>query len=189
MTRRAGFLALALVVILALGACADLPLQLDPVDSVIREAVQASRAAAAEQKAVLAAAQEAVVSESSTANRLRLATLLVSLPPPLRDDARATELLEPIANPNGSGSGRLAAFLLIQVAERQRVARELDRVARELERLGKERATERAGLEKDRQERDKREEALKQQLEALRAIERGILDREDRLRKTPPVKP
>jgi hypothetical protein len=176
MTRFAGFL------LLALGACADLPLQLDPVDSVVREAVQAARATATEQKAALAAAQQALVSESSTANRLRLATLLVSLPPPLRDDARATELLEPVANPNGSGSARFAALLLMQVAERQRVAREL-------ERLAKERAGERAGFEKDRQERDKREEALKQQLEALRAIERGILDREDRLRKTPAAKP
>ena len=32
-------------------------------------------------------------------------------------------------------------------------------------------------------ERDKREEALKQQLEALRAIERGILEREEKLRR------
>jgi len=32
-------------------------------------------------------------------------------------------------------------------------------------------------------ERDKREEAMKQQLEALRAIERGILEREEKLRR------
>ena len=32
-------------------------------------------------------------------------------------------------------------------------------------------------------ERDKREEALKQQLDALRAIERGILEREETLRR------
>ncbi len=34
-------------------------------------------------------------------------------------------------------------------------------------------------------ERDKREEALRQQLEALRSIERGILEREERLRRKP----
>ena len=48
-------------------------------------------------------------------------------------------------------------------------------------------------LERERQnvekERDKREEALRQQLEALRAIERGILDREERLRRNPGAKP
>jgi hypothetical protein len=49
-------------------------------------------------------------------------------------------------------------------------------VAREAERA----AAERASADK---ERDKREEALKQQLEALRSIERGILEREERLRR------
>jgi hypothetical protein len=83
----------------------------------------------------------------------------------------------------GPPAGRFAAFLATQLAERQRVAREV-------ERLTKERAT----LERERQaadkERDKREEALRQQLEALRAIERGILDREERLRRAPsPNKP
>ncbi|HEV3009821.1 MAG TPA: hypothetical protein VGX52_12360, partial [Burkholderiales bacterium] len=115
-------------------------------------------------------------------------TLLASLPAPLRDEARAAELLEPIANPNGSSSARFAAFLGTQLADRQRVAREVDRLAKERAGYEKERAAyekERAGYEKDRQERDKREEALKQQLEALRAIERGILDREDRMRRKP----
>ena len=41
-------------------------------------------------------------------------------------------------------------------------------------------ARERAAADK---ERDKREEALKQQIEALRAIERGILEREEKMRR------
>jgi hypothetical protein len=118
------------------------------------------------------------VSDASTPNRLRLAALLASLPVPLRDDARASELLEPMADPAGSATGRFAAFLSGQLAERQRIAREVDRLTKE-----------RAALERERQnsdrERDKREEALRQQLEALRAIERGILDREERLRRSP----
>ena len=73
-------------------------------------------------------------------------------------------------------------FLATQVAERQRVAREIERLNKE-----------RAASERERQaadkERDKREEALRQQLEALRAIERGILDREERLRRNPGAKP
>ena len=84
------------------------------------------------------------------------------------------------------GTGRLAAFLGIQIAERQRLVREAERVAKERDR-------ERASLERERQandkERDKREEALRQQLEALRAIERGIIDREERLRRKPGAKP
>ncbi len=84
--------------------------------------------------------------------------------------------------PSGSATGRFAAFLSTQVAERQRIAREIERLNKE-----------RAASERERQaadkERDKREEALRQQLEALRAIERGILDREERLRRNPGAKP
>jgi hypothetical protein len=166
----------ALLLAVALGGCAALQPAIDPVDAVLREAVQAARASTAEQKATLAAAQKAFVTDSSTYNRLRLATLLVTLPAPMRDDTRAGELLEPMAEAAGSSTGRFAAFLATQLAERQSIAREVDRLTKE-----------RAAMERERQnadkERDKREEALRQQLEALRAIERGILDREERLRR------
>jgi len=172
----------SLFLLLALAGCAELPaaLQLpgDQVDGVIREATQLARAPAPEQKTALAGAQQAFVNEASTANRLRLATLLATVPAPLRDDARASELLEPMADPAGSATGRFAAFLTTQLAERQRIAREVDRLAKE-----------RAALQSAEKERDKREEALRQQLEALRAIERGILDREERLRRNPAAKP
>jgi len=177
---------LAMVVAATLAGCAELPAILQPpvdqVDSVIREAAHLARAPAADQKVALAAAQQAFVSDSGTLNRLRLAALLASLPAPLRDDARAAELLEPMVDSAGSAPGRFAAFLATQVAERQRIAREIDRLSKE-----------RAASERERQaadkERDKREEALRQQLEALRAIERGILDREERLRRNPGAKP
>jgi hypothetical protein len=177
---------LAMVGAAVLAACAELPAILQPpvdqVDSVIREAANVARTPAADQKAALATAQQAFVGDSGTLNRLRLATLLASLPAPLRDDARAAELLEPMVDPSGSATGRFAAFLATQVAERQRIAREIDRLTKE-----------RAASERERQaadkERDKREEALRQQLEALRAIERGILDSEERLRRNPGAKP
>jgi hypothetical protein len=97
------------------------------------------------------------------------------LPLPLRDDARAAELLEPLVNATEPGSGRFAALLAGQIAERQRLAREVERLARERT------AADREHVTADK-ERDKREEALRQQLEALRAIERGILEREEKLR-------
>ena len=140
-----------------------------PVDGVVGEAVQASRAPVAEQRAALQRAEQAFIGDPVPLNRLRLGTLLATLPEPLRDDARAAEVLEPIADASDPGIGRFAALLGAQIAERRRIAREADRVARERERNDK--------------EREKREEALRQQLEALRSIERGILEREERLRR------
>jgi len=150
----------------------------DQVDTVIAEAAKVTRTAAPEQKAALARAQQEFAAESSALNRLRLATLLASLPPPLRDDTRAAELLDPLAESDSGSLGRFAALLSAQIGERQRLAREVEKGARE-----------RTSMERERQERDKREEALRTQLDALRAIERGILDREERLRRKPGARP
>lgn len=139
------------------------------LDGVIADAVLVSRAPAGEQKGALQRAEQAFNADPSALNRLRLATFLATLGEPLRDDARAAELLEPIADATDPGIGRFAALLASQVSERRRLAREAERVARERDRNDK--------------EREKREEGLRQQLEALRAIERGILDREERLRR------
>ena len=170
---------LALLFVLAFTGCESLPPALQPgpgpVDAIIGEAVVAARAPFSEQQAALARAQQALGS-GAAADRLRLATLLATLPLPLRDDSRALELLESIADAGAPGIGRFAALLASQVMERQRVSREFERLRTEVERLAKERAL------SDR-ERDKREEALKQQLEALRAIERGILEREEKMRR------
>jgi hypothetical protein len=195
-----------LTLVLALAGCTAVQPLVNPVDSIVADAMVAARAPAAEQAAVLARAEKEVTRPGggTPADRLRLATLLATLPPPLRDDARAAELLAPLADSNAPGIGRFAALLATQVGERQRVgwelervsreaeraAREAERAARERERIDKERAQldkERAHLDKERErmdkERDKREEALKQQLEALRAIERGILEREEKMRR------
>jgi hypothetical protein len=167
------------VAILALAGCAAVQQAVQPgggvVDAVVAEAMAAARAPAAGQAAALARAQQAF-SSGAAADRLRLATLLATLPPPLRDDARATELLEPLADAASPGVGRFAALLSSQITERQRVVRELERVSKEAERAARDR-------DRSDKERDKREEALKQQLEALRAIERGILEREEKLRR------
>ena len=148
------------------------------VDAVIAEALGVSRAPASEQKAALARAQQKFIADPSWENRLRLATMLAALPTPLRDDARAAELLEPLTDASSPGAGRFSALLLAQVMERQRLTRELERVRREREKA----ENEHERLDK---ERDKREEALRQQLDALRSIERGILEREERLRRKP----
>lgn len=191
--------AAAPVLLLALAGCSALQPLVNPVDAIVAEAMAAARAPAAEQAAALARAEkEAARPDGATpAERLRLATLLATLPPPLRDDARAAELLAPLADSDAPSIGRFAALLATQVGERQRavhelerVSREAERAARERERIDKERAQadkERAQADKERaqadKERDKREEGLKHQLEALRAIERGILEREENMRR------
>jgi hypothetical protein len=179
---------LAYSLLLVIAGCAALypgGEQTVAVDGVVAEALAAARAPQTEQKATLARAQHAYGQSSSALNRLRLAALLATLPAPLRDDARASELLEPLADAASPGVGRFAALLATQIADRQRLAREQERAARENDRA----AREREKLERERgtadKERDKREEALRQQLEALRSIERGILDREDKLRRNP----
>ena len=165
---------------LVLAGCASVQPLINPVDAVVGEAITAARAPAAEQAASLARAEKQARSAGTNPlDWLRLATFLATLPPPLRDDARALELLGPLADAASPGVGRFAALLSSQIAERQRIARELDHFAREA------RERDRVDKERDRldKERDKREEALKQQLEALRAIERGILEREEKLRR------
>jgi hypothetical protein len=163
--------------LLALAGCASL----DPrsfgvvaADGIVAEALQVRRAGTAEQKAALARADEAMRREATPANRLRLASLLVVPPDPMRDPQRAAELLEPIAD--DPAYGRFAALIAVQAQEQARLARELTRGARDLER-------ERGERDRERVERDKREEALRQQVEALRGIERGILEREEKLRR------
>ena len=171
---------------LSLAACAELRPGGHPVlavDAIVGEAVHAARAPAAEQKAALQRAQQAYDAGPAVLNRLRLAVLLATLPAPLRDEARAAALLEPLADSSSPGTGRFAALLAAQIAERQRVARELERVARDAERAARERERVERERERTDKERDKREDTLKQQLDALRSIERGILEREEKLRR------
>jgi len=171
--------AAAALLLAALAGCAGMRPGAEQVldaDQVIGEAIAAARAPAPEQKAALSRAQEAFVSSKGALERLRLGALLTLLPPPARDDARAAELLDPLSDASRPGIGRYAALLSAEVAERRRLARELERAARESDRLAKDR-------ERADKERDKREEGLRQQLEALRSIERGILEREDRMRR------
>ncbi len=174
-------LAALLPVLLSLGlaSCAGwVPGGGDAADAAAAEALGAAKAPAADQKAALARAQQRFEQEASPENRLRLATLLVVLAAPLRDEARAAELLAPIADPGSPGAGRFAALLLQQLSERQRLLRQIERLTKERERADREHAA-------SDKERDAREEALRQQLEALRGIERGIIEREDRLRRRP----
>jgi len=154
-TKRAGLLLACSV--LAAGCVAIGPdaREASETDAIVAMTVAAVRLPAEARRDERARAQQDFERLADDTNRLRLAALLATLPAPERDDARAAALLAPLAarNPE-TPRARLAALLAAQVAERQRIAR--------------------AGV--------RREGALRNQIEALKSIERGVLEREERLR-------
>ena len=175
-----------------LAGCALPPVLENGPDAAVAQALDVWGLPPSEQARAVRQAQERFVQNPDAASRMHLATLLATLPAPLRDDARAIELLQPLADPTGDRRERFAAFLTEQLAQRQWLAREAVRLGKEVERLGKEAerlAREREKAEREHaaadKERDKREEAMRQQIEALRSIERGILEREERMRRRP----
>lgn len=170
--------ALGILVLLCAG-CAALEMQgpnLAPSDDALGEALHAVRAPEPEQRAALARARRAFAADPSPVNRLRMAALLALLPPPLRDQPRAADLLAPIADPREPGTGRSATLLATALAEQRRLAAEIERLTKEGERAARER-------ERLDREHEKREEALREQVEALRTIERNIQEREEKLRR------
>ncbi|MFZ1908739.1 MAG: hypothetical protein WAU52_06615, partial [Burkholderiales bacterium] len=120
---------------------------------------------------------EAFQSDRSVVNRLQLATLLATLPAPLRDDGAAHALLRPVAAGHGESPLQDFAVLLAgQVADRLRLARESEQAAREHERSMR-------AAELREQALREQQQTLSEQLDALKSIERGIVEREEKLRR------
>lgn len=150
------------------------------VREIVGGAVGAARATPAEQRRQLVHAQQMFAAVPDDANRVRLAALLATLPPPWRDDARAASLLEPLAaRRQETPVAQLAGLLAASVAERQRLARELHAAEARVE------AAEARVVAAERREEAAVERAgtLQGQVDALKAIERGILEREEKRRK------
>jgi hypothetical protein len=103
--------------------------------------------------------------------------LLATLPEPLRDDNSAYALLKPLALAQGeSPMQAFAALLAGQVAERLRLARESEQAAREHDRSMR--------LAQEREQAlHEQQQTLREQLNALKSIERGIVEREEKLRR------
>jgi len=164
------------------------------VREIVDGAVNAARAAPAEQRRQLVHAQQMYAAVPDDANRVRLAALLATLPPPWRDDARAASLLEPLAARRPAAPvAQLAGMLAASVAERQRLTRELRAAEARVEPAESRAAaaeSRAAAAESRAAAAERREEVaaeragtLQSQVEALKAIERGILEREERRRK------
>ena len=87
-----------------------------------------------DQKRELATATQAFNRERSNASRVRLA-LLYSIPgSALQDDARAAQLLEPIASGNGAVR-QLAALVHAQVTDRLKAQKRADQLKDQVEQL------------------------------------------------------
>jgi len=171
--------ALAILLATLLGGCALLSTEAKEsaeVSRITSETMTAARSPADAQRRLLEHARRDFQHDASEVNRLRLAALLITLPDPLRDEARGAALLKPLtARDAASPYGGFAVLLSSQLAERQRIARDAERAVKESERAVKE-------SERTAREGEKREEALQQQLDALKSIERGIIEREEKLR-------
>lgn len=151
------------------------------VSDVVGAATAAARAAPEEQRRHLQQAQQMFAAVQDDVNRVRLAALLATLPAPLRDDARAAALLGPLAARRPETPlVQLAGLIAASAAERQKLAREL----RALEKREEDLTRDLRATEKREEAAEERANTLRQQVDALKSIERGILEREERRRKT-----
>jgi hypothetical protein len=153
---------------------------------IVGEALEAARAAPEEQRRRLAQARQRYDAVPNEPNGVRYAALLATLPPPLRDDEKAAAVLGPLAAQRPeSPLTQLAGLLAASVAERQRLAQVVraaeQRAASAAQQA--ESALERAQSAERREESaNQRANTLQSQVEALKSIERSILQREERRR-------
>ncbi|HEX5092826.1 MAG TPA: hypothetical protein VFV84_09095 [Burkholderiales bacterium] len=176
--------------VLSVGAgCALLQPEAAParqVREIVGEAVAAARAAPEDQRQRLGSARQAYEAAPDDASGVRYAALLATLPAPLRDESRAAEVLAPIAvRQPATPVTELAALLSAGVAERQRLAREA-RGAEQRAQAASQRAEAAAAraeaAERREESANERASKLQGQVEALKSIERSILQREERRR-------
>jgi len=147
--------ALLLSLVLVAGCAALSPGAGDAVvvSRIMAETREAAAAAPGVRRTRLAEAAERYRRQPDDASRLRLAAMCVILPEPLRDDERAWTLLAPLAGRRpATPLADYAALLQAQISERRKLSE--------------------AG--------DRRQRSLRQQLEALRASERAMIEREER---------
>lgn len=135
------------------------------VREIVETTVETLRATPEAQRVRLAAAMDTLSSQPDDASRLRVAVLLATLPEPLRDEKRAAALMHEL-------SDRRPDTPLTQFATLFR-ARMTERTASVEPR------------EPDERQRswEKREQALREQSEALRSSERLVAEREEALKR------
>ena len=125
--------------------------------ALLLEMTRTASASADDLRKEFSGAQNAFNKDKSSVNRLRFAWLSALLGPAAGDDARLSGLLDPLVAKTGGLAlthplRPIADLILVQISERTRQVRE----------------------------EQKRADALQQKLDALKAIEKQLLDRERR---------
>ena len=143
--------------------------------AVVASVLRSLRADDAGQRRALAEARIAQRAQpSEDTPRARLGLLFALLPPPLANSARAETLLAPLAAAPDSPWAGVAAIALAGIAERRRLEARVRRA--EARAVDAERGSTRAE-ERVRQAGERAAEA-ERKLEAMKAIERRVLERE-----------
>jgi hypothetical protein len=196
-------LATILVGLLATGCAALKPGAEDAgvVSEIVAMAVDTLRSTADVQRERLSSTLDTLTSRPDDAARLRAGVLLATLPAPLRDDARAAALLQPIAaRQPETPVVQFAGLFQARLAERERTEQLQERLRsaeKQAETLRGEvetlRANERALAEREDALRRRgqvlqrgvaeREETVRRQIEALRESERTMAEREETVRR------
>jgi hypothetical protein len=168
--------------LLLVAACATTPPETPAprTEDVIAGALAAAKLPAAEQRRAVAEARQAYEQAPDAMNRLRFGALLVLLAPPMRDDANAVRILEPLRKAAAPPlAATLATLLSDHAADRRRLELQLQEQAKSS------RENERQAREQERASRAaaERADALAKQLEALKQAERRMLEREEKAAK------
>ena len=197
-------LAIGFVILLAAG-CATVKPGADEaavVNEIVAMAVETLRSTPEVQRQRLGGALDTLASQPNDANRLRAGVLLSTLPPPLRDDPRASSLLQVLVlRTPESPFSQFAAVFQARLLEGKEEIDELRERLRATERqsallraeVDSLRASERMLAEREEALRRRgvvlqrgvaeREELVRRQVEALRDSERTMAEREETIRK------
>jgi hypothetical protein len=165
-------------------------------------AVETLRSTPEVQRERLSAALGTAASQPDDAARVRAGVLLATLPAPLHDGARASSLLQQVAERKPETPlSQFAGVFQVRMLERDREAEELRQRLRAAEKQAESlraevdalRANERVLAEREEALRKRgqvlqrgvteREETVRRQVEALRESERSMAEREETIRK------
>ena len=159
-----------------------------PVEEAIAFGSRVPTLAPDEQRREAAAAEQAFATQPSPATRVRLALLLGTPGAVVQDDARAASVLTPLAAPDAQDPlAPLARVLSGQILARQREARRAATLKGELDTARAQADAARNHAEAARAQAEAaraHSEELRNQLEALKALERRMIERGS----TPPAK-
>jgi hypothetical protein len=176
-------LATILVGLLATGCAALKPGAEDAgvVAEIVAMAVDTLRSTADVQRERLSSTLDTLTSRSDDVARLRAGVLLATLPPPLRDDARAAALLQPIAvRQPETPLAQFAGLFQARLAERERATEQLQERLRSAEKQAETLRSELETLRTHERALAEREEALKRRGQVL---QRGVAEREETVRR------